>query len=332
MRRLLTILLLCWCGVLAAQSFPYHLSLGMVPGQCYDDARLIFTLTDDNGNVVQIDPQTHNVVSTAPYPLYNVQYHYQNVSSGLGVQYDYNNDVMLTAGTYNVGVRGYIPLPNGTNALVDTTVYNVELTTSYQHLEAAALFNLATSNTSDHEMSGWRPSFTCADLGRIQLHITQGSFPYEVTILNEQQDTIRHSFFSSRVNNGNLNTYADYRDYYTFDQLPVGTYSIFVSDSCGYTIGPISFTIPNAEPSNYGSYVDVKFYSCPSVNAIPFSISIYHTSEFNNPWHNYTHTYFDSILQSTRKTIPPNGGRYPPPQVPIAIILIASMTLYPVSA
>ena len=153
---------------------------------------------------------------------------------------------------------------------------------------------------NNKEKSGWRPSFTCADLGRIQLHIVQGSFPYEVTILNEQQDTVRHTIFNSRVNNGNSTTYADYRDYYTFDHIPVGTYSIFVSDSCGYAIGPLSFTIPNAEPSSYGSYVDVKNYpSCPNETVIPFAISFYHTTEYNNshPWYNYLHTYFDSILQ-----------------------------------
>lgn len=268
----------------------------MVPGQCYDDARLIFTLTDDNGNVVQIDPQTHNAVNITQYPLYNVQYHYQNVSSGLGVQYDYNNDVMLTAGTYNVGVRGYIPLPNGTNAMVDTTVYNVELTTSYDPMEASVLSNLAFGVADGQERYGYRPSFDCADIGRIQLKITQGSFPYEVTILDEQQATVRHAVYQHRVNDGNGYTYANYRDYYTFDSLAVGDYSILVSDSCGYTKS-LSFTIPNAEPNKYYALVSSENLYAPDETVIPFQIERrYGTGYGGFPWYNYSTPYLDSIL------------------------------------
>lgn len=301
MNRFLAVILgVLWMVGGFAQSFPYNVSVQTVPGHCYDDAHLIFTLTDNNGNVIQIDPQTHNAVNIGQYPLYNVQYHYQNTSGELGMHYDYDHDIMLSAGTYCVGIVADIPAPGGGYTQVDTTFCNVQVTTSYQHLEASALFNLATGDYNNKEMSGWRPSFTCADLGRIQLHIVQGSFPYEVTILNEQQDTVRHTIFNSRVNNGNSTTYADYRDYYTFDHIPVGTYSIFVSDSCGYAIGPLSFTIPNAEPKSYASMVDKKyFFNCPSVSAIPFYISFYHTSEYNSSysWYNYMHTYFDSILQ-----------------------------------
>ena len=294
MRRLLTILLLCWCGALAAQSFPYHLSVEVVPGQCYDDARLIFTLTDDNGNVVQIDPQTHNAVNITQYPLYNVQYHYQNVSSG-GVQYDYSNDIMLMAGTYCVGVTANVPIQGGF-AQVDTTFCNVQLTTAYNHLVASALFHVANNGSNGQELSGYRSSFHCADVGRVQLQITQGSFPYEVTILDEQQDTIRHTVFYHRVNNGSSTYYANYRDYYTFDSLAIGTYSIFVSDSCGYMV-PITFTIPDAEPSNYTTLVTVSNADCPDETVIPFEIQRHHVTGYGYMWYNYMFPYLDSILQ-----------------------------------
>lgn len=293
MRRLLAILLMCCCGwVTIAQNFPYQVSVQTVAGHCYDDAHLIFTLSDNNGNIIQIDPQTHQAVNIAQYPLYNVQYHYQNVASA-GIQYDYSNDIMLSAGTYCVGVTANVPTQGGM-ILVDTTFCNVQVTTSYQHLEASALFNLANPTYDGHERYGYWPSFHCADLGRIQLQITQGSFPYQVTILDEQQDTVRHAVFHHRVNNGNFTSYADYRDYYTFDSLPIGTYSIIVSDSCGYMV-PISFTIPDAEPSSYGASIDVKNYSCPDGSLIPFRLLI--NSNTQNQWNNYTHHYFDSVLQ-----------------------------------
>lgn len=288
-------LALFWHSETSAQSFPYHLSVESIPGQCYDDARLIFTLTDDNGNVVQIDPQTHNAVNTAPYPLLNVQYHYQNAASGLEVQYNYDNEVMLTAGSYNVGVRGYIPMPDGTNALVDTTIYNVQVTTSYQSLAVSVLTNLAIDNIDGQERFGYHPSFQCADLGRIQLHIVQGSFPYEVTILDEHQDTVRHTLFYHRVNSGTFNLNANYRDYYTFDSIPIGTYTIYVSDSCGYVSPQMSITIPDAEPTRYLSLVQATSH-CPEDGKVPFVIERRGNAEYGGTWRDYMYPYLDSIL------------------------------------
>ena len=287
-------LVLLWDSATYAQSFPYHLTVESVSGHCYDDAHLVFTLLDDNNNVIQIDPQTHNAVNIAQYPLYNVQYHYQNVSSG-GVQFDYDNDIMLMAGTYCVGVTANVPIQGGYSQ-VDTTFCNVQLTTSYQHLEASVLSNLALGNDEGHERYGYHPSFQCADMGRIQLLITQGSFPYEVTIMNEQQDTVRHAVFYHRVNSGTHNSYADYRDYYNFDTIPIGFYSIKISDSCGY-VKQLSFTMPDAEPARYLALVSSDFSSCPDEYVIPFEIERRYTTGYGGfPWYNYMSPYLDSIL------------------------------------
>ena len=298
-----SILCVLWLGSGLAQSFPYQLSVTTVPGHCYDDARLVFTLWDGNGNEVLIDPQTHNAVNTDQYPLYNVQFHYQNVSSGLGVQYDYNNDIQLSAGTYCVGVSASVPAQGG-YALVDTTFCNVQLTSEYNHLEAAAIFELASGTwEGNQERYGYRPSFHCADIGRIQLQITQGSFPYEVTILDDQQDTFRHEFFYQRVNNGNSYFFANYRDYYNFDGIPIGTYSIIVSDSCGYVAPMITFTIPDAEPYNYMMLVHTNYrdYSndshCPDTNVVQFEIQRDVGAEYGSSWMNYMFDYFDSTFR-----------------------------------
>lgn len=293
-----TILCMLCLGSIAAQSFPYRVSVETIPGRCYDDARLVFTLSDNQGSEVQIDPQTHNAENTALYPLYNVQYHYQNLSSGLGVQYDYSNDIMLTAGTYSVGVRANFSTPNGT--LVDTT-FNVQVTTSYNHLEASAIFGLASGTREGGlERFGYRPSFHCADMGRIQLKITQGTFPYEVTLLDEQQDTVRHAVFYHRVNNGNDMLLANYRDYYTFDSLSIGTYTITVSDSCGYVAPMITFMIPDAQPIGYLGLVHTDYtYSgeCPDETVIRFEIERWTNPEYNQSWYNYMYPYFDSTFR-----------------------------------
>ena len=211
------------------------------------------------------------------------------------MQYDYDPDILLMAGSYCVGISAKIPSPNGGYMLVDTTFCNVQVTTSHQHLEASVLFNISNGDWNNMERSGWRPSFMCADMGRIQLQITQGSFPYEVTILDDQLDTIRHSFFHHRVNSGNNTIYANYRDYYTFDSLAVGTYSIIVSDSCGYVI-PLSFTVPDAEPIRYFALAPTSISECPNGTVIPFELERRYDLGANEMWNNYNFPYLDSIL------------------------------------
>ena len=299
MRRAVAILML-WmlcCGWISAQQqhFPYNVDVQILPGHCYDDSHLIFTLTDDNGNIIQIDPQTHNAVNLGQYPLYNVQYHYQSVSGGLGVHYDYDNDIMLSAGTYCVGVVAEIPAAGGSYTQVDTTFCNVQVTTSYDHLEATALSNVAYDNSGDVERYGFRASFHCADVGRIQLRIIQGSFPYTVTILDEQQDTVRHTVFYQRANSGNNPYAASYRDYYTFDSLAIGTYSINVSDSCGYTV-PLTFSIPDYEPARYLALVESNLSGCLDETVVPFRVERRYPSGIGAIWCNYNYSYMDSIL------------------------------------
>lgn len=301
MNRFIT-LILCVLSVggLFAQSFPYQVSVETVTGHCYADSRLIITLLDENGHIVQIDPQTHNAVNTAQYPLYNVQFHYQNSSSSLGIQYDYSNDIMLAAGTYCVGVRACLS-PTGSDMWVDTTICHVQVGTTYNHLNVSAIFQMASGNTEDNqERYGYRPSFHCADMGRIQLQITQGSFPYEVTILNEQQDTVRHELFYQRVNSGNSPTMANYRDYYTFDGLPIGSYTITVSDSCGYVAPLINFTIPDAQPVKYSGLVHTEYsYDgvCPDENVVIFEVESRADPQYNDMFYNYMYSYFDTTFR-----------------------------------
>ena len=243
----LLLFLLCavCCGHLWAQNlpFPYDIHVETVAGNCFDDSRAIITLWDASGNEVVIDPNTHHAADLTQYPLFNVQYHYRNQTAGTNTRYDSLNNIQLSAGTYCFGVVGYVPVTNGgvtTYELVDTTICNIVVPTYYNHFEASALSGIASSdytyNNVTYEYSGIRPAFECADIGRIQLNLRYGNFPYHVQIYDENNQLIRDRYFYQRQHNGTSNIYADYRDYYTFDSLPAGDYSIIASDSCGYTI------------------------------------------------------------------------------------------------
>lgn len=283
-------------------AFPYSISVTTVQGKCYDDCRIIIKMFDDNGNEVLVNPQTHNALDINTYPLYNIQYHYRNVSAGTNIHYDTVNDIQVTNGTYCVGIIAHVPVtsPGGVldYVLVDTTLCNVEVTTDYEHMEASILSSQARNNyewywdeNNPREFCGWRPSFSCDDRGRIQLKIIKGKFPYRVLILDSNQDTLRNVTFYQRQQSGWDSIFADFRDFYTFDSVPVGNYSIRVSDSCDYSLW-LSINIPDAHPNYYDQYAQNNI-SCSDSNVIFFQFA----KNCNVGLHDYDKPYFDSMLQ-----------------------------------
>ena len=270
--------------------FPYSISVTSVPGKCYDDCRIVIHIYDDNGNEVLVNPQT------------NIQYHYRNTSAGTNIHYDTVNDIQVSTGIYCVGVIAHVPVttPGGglDYVLVDTSLCNVEVATNYDHMEASILSAQARNDYEwnwdeydTREFCGWRPSFSCADRGRIQLKIIKGKFPYRVLILNAAQDTVRQATFWQRQQSGEDSIFADFRDFYTFDQMPVGNYSIRVSDSCDYALW-LTIDIPDAHPNHIGRASQSNI-NCPDSNVVYFQF----TKDCNVGLHDYDKTYFDSIFQ-----------------------------------
>ena len=277
-------------------AFPYSIFIATQPGECYDDCRIIITIKDANGQEVVINPQTHNAQNLNLYPLYNVQYHYRNVSAGTNTQYDTVNNIQVTAGEYCIGVTAYVPDPNssGDFLMVDTTLCNISVTANYEHLEASVLSMIARSNfetwdDNPREFCGLHCSFLCEDRGRIQLMLTKGKFPYHVTILDALMDTIREAVFFDRVQTGDDPTFADYLDYYTFDSLAWGDYRILVSDACGYSIW-LTINIPNAEPYRYQQQAR-NAIEC--IDTVATFFMIYREA---SSLHDYELDYLDSVI------------------------------------
>lgn len=289
-------------GYAQTTAFPYNIGITTIPGNCYDDCRIIINMYDAAGNEILVDPQTHNAQNTTLYPLYNIEYNYRNVSAGTNTQYDTLNNIQVLAGTYCIGVTAFVPvtLPNGQTdyELVDTMVYNVEVVAIYEHLEGYILSTMARNNYEawwgegvPREFCGCRPSFQCADRGRIQLKLLNGKFPYKVLILDAFQDTIRQVTFWQRQQSGMDSVFADYQDYYTFDNMPIGNYSIRVSDSCDYTLW-FSIEIPSAEPYNSNLFA-CDYSISQDTMALQFLLKI---MSFQTV-HDYDASYLDSIIQ-----------------------------------
>lgn len=272
--------------------FPYNIHVETMAGNCYDDSRAIITLWDASNNEILIDPATHNAVNINNYPLYNVEYFYRNLTAGTNTRYDTLNDIQLSAGTYCFGVVAYVPVTTGgttTYEQVDTTLCNIVVPTHYNHLEASVLSGVADNNVNDRERCGIHCAFECADIGRIQLKLRFGNFPYRVEIYDEDNQLVRDQLFYQRQHDGNDSVYADFRDFYTFDSLPAGNYSIIASDSCGYAIH-LSVNIPLVSINNY--IVSIG-NNCSDTNIVSFSRSI----SWSNNIYNYDIPFLDNLLQ-----------------------------------
>lgn len=273
--------------------FPYDVHIETIAGNCYDDSRVIITLWDGFGNEVVIDPSTQSAVNTTDYPLYNVQYYYRNLSAGSNTRYDTLNDIRMSAGTYCIGVAGNVRVTSGGTTdyvEVDTIICNVVVPTNYTHLEASVLIGIADNNNGDRERCGIHCAFECADIGRIQLKLRYGNFPYHVEIYDESNQLVRDRYFYQRQHNGTDSIYADFRDFYTFDSLPAGDYSVVASDSCGYSIR-LSVTIPL-------SSINYIYESVVNGNCVDTSIvGLQKYVNWNNITHNYDVPYLDNLLQ-----------------------------------
>lgn len=217
--------------------FPYGIHIETIPGQCYDDNIAIISLIDEDGNEIAINPVTHDAEDLNRYPLYNIQYHYRNQNTGANTRYDTNNVIQLSASTYCFGVTAYVPAPAGSGTdyiMVDTTICNVEVATNYVHLEASVLSGVAKDSVDNS--CGLRNTFACSEQGRIQLYLKNGNLPYHVCVYDENNDTVRTATYYGPEHDGLDILRDDYWEYYTFDSLAAGQYSIVVYDSCEYTL------------------------------------------------------------------------------------------------
>lgn len=284
-------------------AFPYNIQIQTVIGHCYDDCQIIITMTDDEGNTIAVNPQTHNAADLATYPLYNIQYFYRNTSDGTALRYDSVNTIQVTNGVYCIGIKAYVPitLSDGSSdfVMVDTSVCDVEVATTYEHLEASVLSMNAKNEWDVSWMEGYdgsgacgfHPAYSCEDRGRIQLQLTKGKFPYYVTIQDENHNIVRQTTFEQPAQSGEYPQFASFRDYYTFDSLAMGNYDIIVSDSCGYTIW-LTFEVPNGDIDNFYFQAD-NYVNSGDSNLLHFYFYYYAQLDLRE----YDLPYFDSILQ-----------------------------------
>lgn len=280
----------------AQQPFPYTVVIDTVVGDCFNNCQAVISLYDAQGNLIQTDDSLHHPVDSVAYPISNLQYHYKNQLYN-SVFYSDSHILTMDVGTYDIGVSGYVMVPSGTGqvpVLVDTTLYGIVLTSTYTPMSVSMLAVIAQNN----QMSGgvWRERYgnrydvPCGKQGRVQMKITAGMFPYTVTFLNAQNDTVRQVVFDQPQHNGNDSTYADFKHYYTIDTLSAGTYRIEVRDACSYTVVlHHTCSLNNVSCNTPQSYQN----NCSDSNTVRFRVNF----SFPMGTFNYLNTYLASRFQ-----------------------------------
>ena len=211
---------------------------------CYNNGRILYTLLGENGQVLEAMPpgltqvRIYYKLSEADTAHYSGRFYTGGTDS-----------IILGHGTYIIGVSGL--LDDGAGGYMQTDTHTV-LTINSQYVNP--MVEVVAGNPYLGEKAcGTISSFPCMDIGRVQLQITGGRFPYHVTVLDHDSgDTLRTEVFNGHLHTGQNMREYDYVDYYSIDSLPGGNWDFTVEDGCGYglpfvnqRVSVINFPLPS---------------------------------------------------------------------------------------
>lgn len=204
----------------------FHVRFSVADATCYNNGKVLYALTNSSGAVLDTLPPLLSQV--------RVYYRLNETDSAhyAGWYYTGGTDTMtLNYGTYIVGVEGLLADSTGGFTRVDTQTV-LTIATVYQKPTAAVVPFEARFKRND---AGTLFTIPCEDIGRVQLRILYGQFPYMVTVMdNTTGDTLRTVSFGGRQYSGTSETSYNYKDYYSIDSLPGGDWAFHVEDGCGY--------------------------------------------------------------------------------------------------
>ena len=314
MKKTLLFLLLFQSGwlyltALAQEDNGFHIRFSSRDATCYNNGKVIYALTDNVGTVQNsLPPQLSQV---------RVYYKLSETDSAhyAGWYYDGGTDTLtINYGTYIVGVEGLLADSAGGFTRVDTQTV-LTINTTYQKPTAAVVPFDAKFQRYD---AGTLATISCENIGRVQLRILYGQFPYTVTVRNNSTgDTLRTQVFESRQYNGTFEAIYSYKDYYSIDSLPGGNWSFHVEDGCGYGLPDVvasvgTYTIPQATSisvfASSGNFADTNVVKI----SIDFQNSVSDLISFIHKYGSYRFR-FDGVADGDWRPVPENAttsGRY----------------------
>ena len=215
-----------------AQNCPFRIRTEVTPATCYNNGMVTYAMTNSAGDVIT------SAGSFTEMRAYYIEQgdtakHYSGrylVNAAGNMVYPNGWDTLtIDYGTYTIGVEALCW--DGSTFVKKDTHTVLTIPTTYVKPSASSLY--VTANTEDG--FGRRPSLNCANTGRVQLKIEDGRFPYTVFVVNhDTRDTLRVDTFDMPQYTGTDLTLYDYKDYYTFDNLPPGDWDFYLVDGCDY--------------------------------------------------------------------------------------------------
>ena len=244
------LLFMSFSAKLAAQgNCPWHVQIDVLEATCLNNGGVQFYLLTDNGDVIDID-----IDNKKPYDaginLSEIKFYHQSLTNleDTVTYYSTNPRLFLTPGTYRVGVQAQCYNGGDGSGAYTPLSYEqtIEVVGSYTVPTVSILANIASSSWA----CGNRPTVPGDSTGRIQLRISGGSLPYTIVLVNsDNQDTVETRTVTRAENNGTNPNAANYREYFTFDNLPAASYRFYFADACDFrdTATSLSWTVEDAQ-------------------------------------------------------------------------------------
>ncbi len=130
--------------------------------------------------------------------------------------------------------------------VLSDTLEEVVVTSDYIVPSNGMLYNIF----SETMPFGIVPALPCRPTGKAQVKIEHGTFPYTIDIWSVSgPDTtfLKTITFDSHQQQGGNPLRYDFRDYYTIDSLPAGSYKVLCHDGCNYYMPALFFTVPKVK-------------------------------------------------------------------------------------
>ena len=243
------ILLCSYLQVNAQGNCPWHVQMDVLEATCLNNGGVMFYLLKDNGDTIAIDIENKKPYD-ADINLSEIKFYHQSLTNleDTVTYYSSNPRLFLNPGTYRVGVQAQCYNGGDGSGAYTPLSYEqtIEVVGSYTVPTVSILANIASSSWE----SGNRPTVPGDSTGRIQLRISGGSLPYTIVLTNSNsRDTIETRTVTRAENNGTNPNAANYREYYTFDNLPAASYRFYFVDACEFrdTAISLSWTVEDAQ-------------------------------------------------------------------------------------
>lgn len=279
----LSLFVLTMSGVFA-QASAFRANFSVTDATCFNNGKIAYSVVDGNGNPV-------NSAYLEAAGLSKIRL-YHKVHEADSAQYSasfYTGGVdtfLIDYGTYIVGLECLLADGHGGFVRLDTqTVLTVN--TSYVVPEVSGI--LVTDYTGYN--LGLHPTLSCMNLGRVQLKMKNGRFPYAVNVVNHETSRyLRTVVFDGKQYSGTDENRYDYHEYYTIDSLPGGVWDFYMVDGCQYGLPRTTETVEVVQ-FPYLDYVEIYASSgnMEDSNVVKVNVVI------NSPYDYYTEMIPDYV-------------------------------------